>query len=31
MIKDAVHVPNSDVETWAKDVKPGTLIVTYCA
>ena len=31
MIKDAAHVADDDLETWAKDVKPGTLIVTYCA
>lgn len=31
MIKGAVHVPNDDLETWAKTVAKDTLIVTYCA
>ena len=28
--KGAVHVPNDQIETWAKDVPKGTLIAAYC-
>ena len=28
--KGAVHVPNSKIEEWAKDIAKDTLIVTYC-
>jgi hypothetical protein len=31
MIAGAVHVPDSQVATWAKDVPRDALIVTYCA
>jgi hypothetical protein len=28
--RGAVHVPNERIETWAKDVPKGALIVAYC-
>jgi rhodanese-related sulfurtransferase len=31
VVKGSVHVPLSDVEKWAKDVKKDTLVVAYCA
>lgn len=31
MVKGALHIPISEIDTWAKDVPKDTFIVAYCA